>query len=152
MGGIMLSVNEQKQFCRGRIFSIFLLIALILISHGCKDPDEYNPEEPLLPPPAPPELLLPLADTNLCSASPYPNVFFDWSTVSGAEIYEIQTDSTLSWSTAEITRMNHPPTYIMLYRYAGTAPWYARIRAASSNWTNYTDWSEARRFFLRPDP
>ena len=131
---------------------VILLIMAVLIGYGCKDPDEYDPEEPQYPPPGPPQLILPYPDTNLCSGSPFQNVFFDWSTVSGAEIYEIQTDSTLSWSTAEITRATNPPTYIGLYRYSGNAPWYARIRAASSNWTNYTDWSESRRFFLRPDP
>lgn len=131
---------------------ISLLIAAVLIGYGCKDPDEYNPEEPQFPPPGPPQLIFPYPDTNLCFGSPFQNVFFDWNTISGAEIYEIQTDSTLSWSTAEITRVTNPPTFIMLYRYAGTAPWYARIRAGSSNWTNYTDWSDTRRFFLRPDP
>jgi hypothetical protein len=129
-----------------------LVISLMLVAHGCKDPDEYNPGEPQYPPPGPPELLLPYADTNLCYGSRHVPVFFDWTTVGGAEIYEIQTDSTLSWSTAEITQTSQPPIIIGLYRYAGTAPWYARIRAGSSNWTNYTDWSETRRFFLRPDP
>ena len=131
---------------------IILLIAAVLVGNGCKDPDEYDPEEPQFPPPGPPQLILPYPDTNLCSGSPFQNVFFDWNTVSGAEIYEIQTDSTLSWSTAEITRVSNPPTFIRLYRYAGTAPWHARIRAGSVNWTNYTDWSDTRRFFLRPDP
>ncbi|MGB7054064.1 MAG: hypothetical protein WBE28_01930 [bacterium] len=148
----MLVFIEQTRSISSRIFSIFLLITVVLISHGCKDPDEYNPEEPLLPPPGPPELLLPYPDTNLCHGSPHVAVFFDWTTVSGAEIYEIQTDSTLSWSTAEITRVSSPPTYIGLYRYVENAPWYARIRAGSSNWTNYTAWSQPRRFFLRPDP
>ena len=131
---------------------IILSIAAVLVGKGCKDPDEYDPEEPQFPPPGPPQLILPYPDTNLCSGSPFQNVFFDWNTVSGAEIYEIQTDSTLSWSTAEITRVSNPPTFIRLYRYAGTAPWYVRIRAGSVNWTNYTDWSDTRRFFLRPDP
>lgn len=135
-----------------RIFSIIMLIVFVLMGHGCKDPEDYNPEEPQFPPPPPPELLLPYADTNLCHGSPHVPVFFDWTTVSGAELYEIQTDSTLSWSTAEITRVSSPPTYIGLYRYVENAPWYARIRAGSSNWTNYTAWSETRRFFLRPDP
>jgi hypothetical protein len=148
----MLVLIKQTLSGSRRILIVFFLIAGVLISHGCKDPDEYNPEEPLLPPPPPPELLLPHPDTNLCSASSFQNVFFDWNTASGAQIYEIQTDSTLSWRTAEITRIDHPPAYILLYRYAGTAPWYARIRAGSSNWTNYTAWSETRRFFLRPDP
>lgn len=141
--------------CRRVLLNIdkffFFLLFMVIIIYGCKDPEEYNPEEPLLPPPAPPEILLPYADTNLCGA-PNQNVYFDWTIVSGAEIYEIQIDSTLSWNTAEITRVSHPPTYIGLYRYAETAQYYAHIRAGSSLWTNYTAWSEPRRFFLRPEP
>jgi len=129
-----------------------LFVSIMVVANGCKDPDEYNPEEPQYPPPEPPELILPYADTNLCYGSRHVPVFFDWATVSGAEIYEIQTDSTLSWSTAEITRTSHPPITIGLYRYASTATWYARIRAGSTDWTNYTDWSQPRRFYLKPDP
>ncbi len=148
----MLTSSRRESLDRLRTITIALVVAFILAAPGCKDPDEYNPEEPQYPPPGPPVLLLPYADTNLCCSSPHVPVFVDWTTVSGAEIYEIQTDSTLSWNTAEITRASHPPITIGLYRYAETAPWYVRIRAGSTDWTNYTDWSQSRRFFLRPDP
>ena len=124
----------------------------LLISSSCTDPQEYDPYDPLDPPPDPPELLYPLPDTNLCYGPRIHNVLFDWNTVAGAEMYEIQTDSTLTWNTAVISRSPSPPMIMQLYRYTGRAVYYARIRAASSGWTNYTDWSDPRRFYLRPDP
>ncbi|UCG30777.1 MAG: hypothetical protein JSV53_02575 [candidate division WOR-3 bacterium] len=129
-----------------------LAFVVLLASAGCKDPDEYDPNEPLDPPPAPPTLLYPLPDTNLCSSSPFPLVFFDWNTVGGAEIYQLQTDSLITFETAELLQYSYPPTYVQLYRYEDRATYYARIRAGSTRWTNYTEWSEVRRFYLRPDP
>jgi len=131
---------------------MILALVSVIITAGCKDPDEYDPNEPLDPPPGPPNLLFPLPDTNLCSSSASQNVFFDWNTVSGAEIYQIQVDSILTFETAELLQYSFPPTYILLYRYEDRAAYYARIRAGSHRWTNYTDWSGVRRFYLRPDP
>ncbi len=131
---------------------IHLLLLTIVINFGCQDPDEYGPDDPpLLPPPDPPHVLLPLADTTLYTLSTLENVLFDWTTVSGAEVYEIQTDSNLSWSAPAITMADNPPVNIALYRYAVTATYYVRIRAGSARWTNYTNWSEPRRFFIRLD-
>ncbi len=75
------------------IHGMFLALIFVLIAVGCKDPDEYDPTQPLDPPPGPPNLLFPLPDTNLCSSSLIQNVFFDWNTVSGSEVYQIQADS-----------------------------------------------------------
>ena len=134
------------------IHGMFLALIFVLITVGCKDPDEYDPSQPLDPPPGPPNLIFPLPDTNLCSSSLLQNVFFDWNTVSGSEVYQIQADSLITFETAELFQYSYPPTYIQLYRYDGRATYYARIRAGSHRWTNYTDWSEVRRFYLRPDP
>jgi hypothetical protein len=131
--------------------SITLFIMAVLIGHGCIDPEEYKPENPQFPPPGPPQLILPYPDTSFYSGSSQMAVYFDWSTVNGAEIYEVQTDSTLSWSTAMMMRFSNPPTYIQLYRYAVVATYYARIRAGSSSWTNYTEWSEPHKFYLKAD-
>ena len=133
-----------------RVCAVFCLLVLS-VSSSCTDPQEYDPYDPLDPPPGPPELIYPIADTNLCGGL-YQNVFFDWNIVGGTEMYEIQTDSTLTWSTTVISRSPFPPMFILLYRYAGRATYYARIMSASSGWTNYTAWSEPRRFYLRPDP
>ncbi|UCD19516.1 MAG: hypothetical protein JSU64_08955 [candidate division WOR-3 bacterium] len=131
---------------------IHLLLLTIVINYGCLDPDEYRPEDPpLLPPPDPPHLLLPPADTTIYTLSESENVLFDWTIVDGAEIYEIQTDTTLSWSDPAIRLAENPPLNIALYRYDVIATYYVRIRAGSARWTSYTDWSESRRFFIRLD-
>ena len=131
---------------------VILASLLVLTVGGCKDPDEYDPNQPLDPPPNPPTILYPIADTNLCSSSPYQSVFFDWNAIGGTEIYQLQVDSILSFETAELLQFTYPPTYVQLYRYEDRAVYYARIRAGSPRWTDYTDWSEVRRFYLRPDP
>jgi hypothetical protein len=136
----------------GTIGCTVVCVILMLIGGGCTDPQEYDPYDPLDPPPGPPQLLYPLPDTNLCYGSRVHNVLFDWTIAPGAEMYEIQTDSTLTWNTAVISQSPSPPMFIALYRYTGTAVYYARIRAASSGWTNYTAWSDPTRFYLRPDP
>jgi hypothetical protein len=128
-----------------------MTVAILLAVSGCKDPDEYDPTEPLDPPPAPPTLIMPLPDTSINSSASSVSVLFDWNTISVAEMYEIQVDSNLTFRTAQFVQIAQPPTYITLYRYASTATYYARIRAGSSGWANYTEWSEPRRFFLRPE-
>lgn len=134
------------------IQGMILVFVLMLTLVSCKDPDEYDPNQPLDPPPDPPTIIYPIADTNLCSSSSSQSVLFDWTTVSGTEIYQLQVDSILSFETAELLQFSYPPTYVQLYRYEDRAAYYARIRAGSPRWTNYTDWSEVRRFYLRPDP
>ncbi len=153
-----MSKYEIRQYMKHFRFCVIVIIAaLIVCGHGCKDPDEYDPNDPPEPPPGPPVIIYPLADTNLCGG--YGQiVFFDWSLVSGAQIYEIQIDTTVTFTTPDtsplhlLIQTNHPPAYIGLTRYAETATYYAVIRAASSSWSNYTVWSEPRRFFLRPEP
>jgi hypothetical protein len=142
------SAHLKSILMHGMILAIVFLLTIV----GCKDPDEYDPSQPLDPPPSPPAILYPMADTNLCSSSAYQSVFFDWNTIGGAEVYQIQVDSIYSFQTAELFQFSYPPTYVQLYRYTDRAAYYARIRAGSTRWTNYTDWSEVRRFYLRPDP
>lgn len=153
----MIKNEIQKNMKHCRSCFVLLVAALVLVGQGCKDPEEYDPNEPLDPPPGPPILIYPLADTNLCGGYSQ-TVFFDWNVVAGAEIYEIQIDTTVTFTTPDtsplhmIVQINYPPAYIGLSRYAETATYYAVIRAASASWSNYTVWSEPRRFFLRPEP
>lgn len=153
----MIKYRTQKNMKRYRSYFILLVAALVLVGNGCKDPEEYDPNEPLDPPPGAPNLIYPLADTNLCGG--YSQiVFFDWNVVPGAEIYEIQIDTSLAFTTPAssefhmLVQVHNPPAYIGLARYAETATYYAVIRAGSSSWSNFTVWSEPRRFFLRPEP
>ena len=74
-------------FSLGRSYLIYSLLLTIVINYGCVDPDEYAPENPpLLPPPDPPQVLLPLPDTTLYTHSALENVLYDWTIVNGAEI------------------------------------------------------------------
>jgi hypothetical protein len=149
-----MSFARSTSVCLKSITIQGLILALVfaLTFFSCKDPDEYDPNQPLDPPPDPPTLLFPLPDTNLCSSSAFQNVFFDWNIVGGTEVYQLQVDSILSFETAELLQFSYPPTYVQLYRYTDRATYYARIRAGSTRWSNYTDWSEVRIFYLRPDP
>ncbi len=129
-----------------RFCAVFCLLVL-LFSCGCKDHEEYDPYDPLDPPPGPPELLLPLPDTVICEGP----VLFDWTVPSGTEIFQIQADTLSSFSTAEMFLVNSPAVHIPLTYYHGRTIYWARIRAGSAWWTNYTDWSETRRFTLWPE-
>lgn len=112
---------------------------------SCTDPDEYNPQDPKLPPPDPPELTMPLPDTVICGGP----VFFDWIVPAGSEVFQIQTDTTPSFNTADMFQTFATAAYISL-EYYGTSriTYYARIRAGSSHWIDYTVWSAVRRFYL----
>lgn len=136
-------------------FCLVLLPALFLMSTArCHDPEEYDPNEPLEPPPAPPVLIYPLPDTNLWGGT-HQLVLFDWTTIPGAGMYDIMVDTSATFTTPATSALHlevqvaRPPAYIELIRYTSPATYYTMIRAASTSWTGYTEWSEPRRFFLR---
>jgi hypothetical protein len=126
---------------------ILLLPVLLLASMSCKNPDECNPQEPQLPPPNPPLLILPYSDTVICEGP----VLFDWTVPSGSEIFQIQTDTLYSFSTAEMFLVHSSNAYIQLPYYHGRTTYWTRIRAGCSQWSDYTAWSESRRFYLWPE-
>lgn len=148
----MIDSLAAKRYAR---FCLVLLPVVFLLSMArCHDVEEYDPNEPLVPPPDPPVLIYPLPDTNLWGGT-YQAVLFDWTTVPGAEMYEIQVDTNLAFTTPDTSAFHRlvqaavPPVTIELIRYTSPATYYAMIRAASASWSDYTDWSEPRRFFLR---
>jgi hypothetical protein len=110
---------------------------------------DYEPDDGQVEPPAPPELIQPFPDTIFNGSSAL--VPFDWAQISDAQIYEIQIDTISSFATDSIHQATSPPVHIMLDRYKAQAVYYARIRAGSQAWTYYTDWSEARRFYIYPE-
>jgi hypothetical protein len=133
-----------------RIFNMLAVITYISVvalmaSICCTDPDEYNPQEQKIPPPDPPGIIKPLPDTVICGGP----VVFDWTVPAGSEIFQIQTDTAASFSTADMFQSSAPGVFIFL-NYYGTSrtTYYARIRAGSSHWTDYTVWSAVRRFYL----
>ncbi|UCG30776.1 MAG: hypothetical protein JSV53_02570 [candidate division WOR-3 bacterium] len=131
----------------GSLLSVITHISVVVLMAGisCTDPEEYNPQEQKIPPPVPPEIIEPLLDTVICSGP----VFFDWTAPSGSEIFQIQTDTIPSFITADISQSTAPGVFIFL-NYYGTSrvTYYARIRAGSSHWTDYTVWSDILRFYL----
>lgn len=154
---IIEEMKTRLPYFRFRCCSILVLAAVFLLTSGCKDPDEYDPTQPLEPPPGPPALIHPMPDTNLCGGV-YQIVFFDWHAIPGAQMYELQIDTSVTFTTPDTVIFHMlllialPPAHVELYRYADPATYYAVIRAGSTSWSTYTEWSEPRRFFLRPDP
>jgi hypothetical protein len=130
-------------------FALLVLLCLL----ACRDPNSYQPFDPTKPdPPIPPVLIYP---TNgwVSDDFAYPqDVDFSWQGLAGAQFYQIEVyrDSLLRsqylvYSSRRVyqTSLTVPDSTWGLY--------YWRVRAASSNWNNYTDWSSAFHFSL-PNP
>lgn len=131
--------------------SILFSFVLLLINPQCKNPNDWKPGDPQIPPPDPPVLYLPLADTIFIGSTGY-DVKFDWEELSGYEVaYEIQTDTSPSFSTAVTHSTSSSPATFFLKRYTYKTNYYCRVRASSSAWTWYTDFSEIRHFWIMPD-
>ncbi len=141
-----------KLFCVLHIIAVFMIV-LFTFQNGCKDPNDYAPpEDSLLEPPDPPQLISPANDyTFMVQTFPF-NMYIDldWTAVDQAEVYEI-----------EHTIDTFPP----ITDYSETNSWtivirdtyrlcdhYWRIRATSSNWVWWTDWSEKWHFDARWRP
>ena len=118
---------------------------------ACKDPNSYQPFDPTKPdPPAPPVLSYPINGW-VSDDFAYPQVVsFGWQRVPGAQFYEVQ----VSWDSLFIhVPYSNPRIYQTsvadsIYDHG---LYYWRVRAASRNWNNYTDWSSSFRFAL-PNP
>jgi hypothetical protein len=130
-----------------------LVACLVLTLFACTDPNSFQPFDPTKPdPPAPPQLVAP-ADSWVSDSYAYPQkVNFGWQAVLGAQFYQIEVyrDSLLRseylrYSNQRVTQ----PT--LSAPFSGCGLYYWRVRAASKNWNNYTDWSSPFRFGL-PNP
>lgn len=130
-----------------RFFLGLLCVLAVLVM--CKDPEEFEPDDPYdEEAPAPPVLLRPVHGAVFACGNTK-TVFFDWTDVQGAQQYEIQIDTNANFATDSIYGFDNPPTGINLIRYASRTTYYCRIRAGSVYWrTLYTDWSEVRIFYL----
>ena len=132
-----------------KILLYLLLIPFFGFIVSCEDPPDPPPDD-VTDPPDPPELIQPQADTTFNGDTV--QVYFDWTYLDGAQIYEIQVDTLLTFSTGTTYSSYAPPMILELHRYGAVTMYCCRIRAASEYWTYYTDWSEQRRFYLKPDP
>jgi hypothetical protein len=117
---------------------------------ACRDPNSYQPFDPTNPdPPAPPVLAYP-ADGWMSDDYAYPqNVSFAWQAVPGAQFYEMQVnDDSLFPGTRPFWRV-YQTSVVYSFQTFGVRYW--RVRAVSSNWNNYTNWSAPFHFSL-PNP
>ena len=130
-----------------------LVVCLMLAVLACKDPYSFEPGDPTKPdPPAPPGLVYPVNGW-VSDDFAYPqDVIFVWQQVPGAQFYQVEVylDSLLRsqylfYSNTRVTQTSVTDSL----PYYGLYFW--RVRAASRNWNNYTDWSSPFRFAL-PNP
>ncbi len=128
-------------------------ISIIAVSTvvRCKDPEEFEPDDPYRETPPPPQLIAPLPDTFFpCEATRA--VTFDWTEVSGANVYEHASDTLADFSTAKTEVVNDPPATFSFFRYHFRTTYYWRVRAGSALWIDpYTEWSDVRTFDLIPE-
>lgn len=132
----------------------FALLAFLLALFACKDPYSYEPNDPTKPdPPPPPELVQPPYGWHSDNYAYPQDVELGWNGLPGVLFYQLEVyrdDSTLQsgslvWSNQRVLR---PYATVGLGRYGW---YYWRVRAASRNWNNYTDWSAPSKFSL-PNP
>ena len=123
---------------------------VLLCFLACRDPNSYQPFDPTKPdPPGPPVLTSP-ANGWLSKDFAYPQkVDFAWQPVPGAQFYEMQCN------TDSLFPIAYPGPHIYQTSLAESVQsyglYYWRVRAAGSNWNNYTDWSVPFHFAL-PNP
>lgn len=129
-----------------RLSALVSLLSLL----SCRDPNSYQPFDPTKPdPPAPPVLAHP-SNGWMSDDYAYPqNVSFAWQAVPGAQFYEMQ------YHTDSLFPIANPGLHVyqtsVVVSVQGHGRYYWRVRAAGSNWNNYTDWSLPFRFTL-PNP
>jgi hypothetical protein len=143
-----------------KMIAYVLMICVVLsgmyVQPGCKNPDEYEPpEDSLVPPGNPPQPTDPVSGFVYMWAYEYLpfEIFieFEWTSVEQAESYQL-----------EYTIDTFPPIiidcqsnlHILLIRDTTDrfCNHYWRVRAWSSAWEWYTDWSEQWYFELRMKP
>jgi hypothetical protein len=117
---------------------------------ACRGVEDFQPDDPYTEAPAPPDIIFPLADTVVNGV--IVSVYFSWTAVTGAESYEIQYDTSLTWPSDWRENAAASPWYITVRRYAFTTIYYYRIRALSAHWEQgFTEWSETRKFYVKPE-
>ncbi|MEO0094576.1 MAG: hypothetical protein ABIL18_05960 [candidate division WOR-3 bacterium] len=127
---------------------LFCIITIALTNGPvCKNPDEYNPDvDSLLPPPAPPNPLTP-PDDFVHMPNGTNRLLISWEHIEDAEIYEINFvgENHNEW------KLKLDTTFIaqnwMNTNLFDKYTW--KVRAYSSKWEYYTNWSEPWHFEVR---
>lgn len=136
---------------KSKLYVFFFLAFLILTSLYCMDPGQYEPEEPPVKtdPPEAPSVLLPVQDALFRSQYSI-TVTLAWTEVEDAEGYEYQVDSDSSFASSFPHLCGNDTTGYYAYCIPPITTYFLRVRAHSSAWTWYTDWSDLRRFHIMP--
>jgi hypothetical protein len=116
----------------------------VIVPNGCRDPNDFKPPpDTAQTPPPPPYLIAPKDSAIYNIYGTGVTVYFHWSKVDSAEIYEINYTDTLGNDISVLA--DSSPKYRILPR--GLYNW--RVRAGNGAWTDgYTDWSETREFHV----
>jgi len=122
-----------------KILTLLMIIFILAINPDCKNPNDYRPkEDSLLPPPPPPRLLSP-PDSFVHMPLGSPRLIISWKSIEDAEIYEIHFvgEKGYEW-TLQLD------TNALIQRWADTVlfdKYKWKVRAYSSKWDYFTDWS-----------
>lgn len=130
------------------------VVVIIMLMPTCKDPDDYEPpEDSLIPAPDPP---VPIAPENgyvyMFQLPPFHiTTIFEMTAITDAESYEVEytIDTFPPIILASETSMCTLFTWDTTYRRCNH---YWRVRACSSLWEWFTEWSEERWFEMRQQP
>jgi hypothetical protein len=125
---------------------------VLLCFLACRDPNSYQPFDPTKPdPPAPPVLDYP-ANGWVSDDFAYPqNVSFAWQAVPDAQFYEMQVSKDSLFQSIYIPLGPHIYKTSTADSIRRHGRYYWRVRAASSRWNDYTEWSLPFHFTL-PNP
>ena len=128
------------------MIGIGVILGMISVMQ-CRDPHDWQPGDPQIPPPDPTEIIAPPADTGFLG--PQQMVRIDWRAVSGAANYELQFDTTAKFTNPSSGIYDSPPLeFLARVTTSNSTPYYLRVRAGSPAWTWWTDWSPTHMFYI----
>jgi len=138
-----------------RIWCGWALVMTALCTTQCKWPWEYVREKNLVPAPDPPIVTVPPEDTIIWWHRAA-MIIFDWTKVTGAEFYQIDTDSTSAFNSADdnpfrvTAEVDSPPAPVTFGGGALVQRYYGRIRGLSKGWKEgMTEWSTVRSVVMK---
>ncbi len=147
MGAFM---RESRSLKEGTFIACVIVVLIGISVLACRDPEDFQPDDPYTEAPAPPDLIYPVADTSFNGT--VVNVYCNWTVVTGGESYEVQYDTSISYPSEWRETSAGSSCYITVRRYAAVTIYYCRIRALSTAWVEgHTEWSETRKFYVKPE-
>lgn len=128
-------------------FTGFLLVWILTMNASCQNPHEWQPGDPQVPPPGPTVIISPPPNSRYIGAQEWVTV--DWRVVSGAENYELQSDTTAEFTNPASMLHDSPPVdFLARVLKSNSTTYYLRVRAGSPAWTWWTDWSPTDSFYI----